>query len=115
MIDSTQEFKAAVTADARRTLLKAVIDIIDPDLVYGAVTNSVAASFAKPQQLINKAMNPNGNYQTLEHNRWLLNGNSSFVPAAPEELPGEVGYVSDIISGTDGEFSSPVWIRRNPV
>lgn len=111
MIDSTQEFKAAVTADARRTLLKAVIDIIDPDLVYGAVTNSVAASFAKPQQLINKAMNPNGNYQTLEHNRWLLNGNSSFVPAAPEELPGEVGYVSDIISGTDGEFSSPVWIE----
>lgn len=111
MIDSTQEFKAAVTADTRRTLLKAVIDIIDPDLVYGAVTNSVAASFAKPQQLINKTMNPNGNYQTLEHNRWLLNGNGSFVPAAPEELPGEVGYVSDIISGTDGEFSSPVWIE----
>ena len=48
---------------------------------------------------------------SLERNRWLLNGNSSFVPAAPEELPGEVGYVSDIISGTDGEFSSPVWIE----
>ena len=111
MIESTQEYKAAVTADARRILLKAVIEIIDPDITYGAVANAAAASFAKPEQLINKTMNTEGNYQTLEHNRWLLNGNSSFVPANPTELAGEVGYVSDAVSGTAGEFSTPVWVQ----
>lgn len=111
MIESTQEYKAAVTADVRRTLLKAVIDIIDPDITYGAVTHSGAASFAKPEQVINKTMNTEGNYQTLEHNRWLLDGNSSFVPENPAELKGEVGYVSDVLSGAGGEFSSPVYVE----
>lgn len=111
MIESSQEYKAAVTADARRTLLKAVIDIIDPDITYGAVSHSAAASFSKSGQVINKAMNPDGNYQTLEHNRWLLDGNSSFIPANPAELTGEVGYVSDTLSGAGGEFSAPVYIE----
>lgn len=111
MIESSQEYKAAVTADARRTLLRAVIDIIDPDITYGAVSHSAAASFSKSGQVINKTMNPNGNYQTLEHNRWLLDGNSSFIPANPAELQGEVGYVSEAISGAGGEFSTPVWAQ----
>lgn len=111
MIESTQEFKAAITADVRRTLLKAVIDIIDPDITYGAVSHSAAASFAKPEQMVNKAMNPDGNYQTLEHNRWLLDGNSSFIPANPTELAGEVGYVSEALSGAGGEFSTPVYAQ----
>ena len=111
MIESSQEYKAAVTADARRTLLKAVIEIIDPDIVYGAVSHSAAASFAKPEQLINKTMNTEGNYQTLEHNRWRLDGNGSFIPANPAELEGEVGYVSEAISGAGGEFSTPVWAQ----
>ena len=111
MIESSQEYKAAVTADARRTMLKAVIDIIDPDITYGAVSHSAAASFAKPEQVINKTMNTEGNYQTLEHNRWFLNGNSSFVPTNPKELAGEIGYVSEAISEGSGEFASPVWVQ----
>ena len=45
MIDSTAEYKAAITADARRILLKAIIDISDPDMVYGAITSSGEAPF----------------------------------------------------------------------
>lgn len=111
MIESSAEYKAAVTADARRTLLKAVIDIIDPDISFGTASGSEEAAFSKPEQLVNKVMNTDGDYQTLEHNRWLLNGVGGFVPAVASELEGEVGYVSEALSGAGGEFSSPVWVQ----
>ena len=36
MIKSGQAYHAAITGDARRVLLRAVIDIISPDIVFGA-------------------------------------------------------------------------------
>lgn len=111
MINSSAEYKAAITADARRTLLKAAIDIIDPDIVYGETGYSEIASFAKPAQLLNKKWKSNTNYVTLEHNRWLLDGDSSLIPEDPQQLVGEVGYISDSLSGEDGSFENPPWVE----
>lgn len=111
MIESTAAYKAAITADARRTLLKAVIDIIDPDIAYGAASFSEAASFSKPAQLVNKVMNSDSSYVTLEHNRWLLNGNNRFIPEDTEQLAGEIGYVGESLSGDGGIFKEPVWVE----
>ena len=36
MIKSSAAYQAAITGDARRILLRAIIDLISPDIVYGA-------------------------------------------------------------------------------
>ena len=110
MIDSTAEYKAAITADARRILLKAIIDISDPDMVYGAITSSGEAPFSRADQLTDKEFSPNQNYVTLEKNRWLLNGKYKIVPES-NIIPGQVGFVGDSLSGAGGEFDPPVWVE----
>ena len=110
MIDSTAEYKAAITADARRILLKAIIDISDPDMVYGAITSSGEAPFSKIDQLTDKELFPSNSYVTLEKNRWLLNGKFKIIPEN-NIIPGQVGFVSNSLSGAGGEFDSPVWVE----
>lgn len=110
MINSSAEYKAAVTAAHRRVLLKAVVEIIDPDMVIGAATFSDAAPFSKPEQISNKEFAPEWQYVTLERNRWTLNGKMSLVPA-DNSLPGEIGYVSDVLSGDDGTYTERPWVE----
>ena len=40
MIESSAGYKTAVVADARRTYIRAVINIIDPDIVFGSASVS---------------------------------------------------------------------------
>ena len=51
MIKSGQAYHAAITGDARRVLLRAVIDIISPDIVFGAGETSGQIPWSKPEQL----------------------------------------------------------------
>ena len=48
MLDITDGYKHAIVGDVRRMLIKAIIDISDPDMVFGDVTSSGSASFSKP-------------------------------------------------------------------
>ncbi len=110
MIDSTSEYKAAITADARRILLKAIIDISDPDMVYGAITSSGEAPFSRDDQLTDKEFSPDQNYVTLEKNRWILNGKYKIIPEN-NIITGQVGFVGNSLSGDGGEFNSPAWVE----
>ena len=110
MIDSTAEYKAAITADARRTLLKAIINISDPDMTYRAIKSSGIAPFSRGAQLYDKEFSPSQNYVTLEKHRWLLNGKCKIIPEN-NRIPGQVGFVGDSLSGDGGTFDSPTWVR----
>lgn len=110
MIKSSEQYKVAITADVRRTLLKAAIDIIDPDIVYGETEYAAAAPFAKPEQLLNKKWKSNSDYRTLELNRWILNTSGSFI-SDPQAVKGELGYISETLSGPDGLFENPPWVE----
>ena len=44
MIESTAAYQAAITGDTRRIFLRALIDIIDPDLQWGTVDKIGRAS-----------------------------------------------------------------------
>lgn len=110
MIESTSEYKAAITADARRILLKAIIDISDPDMVYGTITSSGEAPFSRDDQLTDREFSPAQNYVTLEKNRWMLNGKYKIIQEN-NIIPGQVGFVSDSLSGDGGEFNSPAWVE----
>lgn len=111
MISSSAAYQAAITGDARRIFLRAVIDIIDPDITFGAVTDSGSAPFSQPQQLYNKEMEISPAYATLERNRWLLDGSFAVVPDRAADIDGEIGYVSQELSGEDGTFSPAQYVE----
>ena len=54
MLDLSRSYYGAITADARRILLRAIIDISDPDLVFGTVDSQSAAPFSQPEQSTTK-------------------------------------------------------------
>lgn len=111
MIECTDGYKAAITGDTRRMLLKAVIDIISPDIVFGTGDSSGEIAYSKPEQLHNKVFERDVKFETLEHNRWKLDGSFDVLPDSPAEVTGEVGYVGDALSGSDGTFSPAAWVE----
>ena len=109
MIETTAAYKAAITGDARKILLKAIIDIISPDIVYGFPASSGFSSLAKPEQLHSRKIDTYSEYVTLELNRWGLDGTFELIPE--EGLPGEVAGINETLSGFDGTFSIPQWME----
>ena len=106
MINTSEVYKSAIVADARQMVLKAVIDIIDPNVTYGSATSSEAESFADLTQLHNKVFKLD-QYASLERNYWILDG------SAKVGTSGEVGFVSTALSDDNGEFSDAQWISLN--
>ena len=51
MLDVSQAFKNAIVADSRKIKLRAVMDIIDPDIEYGTVGGSTRTAYSIPAQL----------------------------------------------------------------
>ncbi len=113
MIESSAAFKEAIKGDSRKIYVKAVVDITDPDIEYGEVSTSAETWFSKKEQLTDKKLSADNNYETLEHNRWLLNGDGSYVPENANEIKNEIGFVSEAVSGENGYFAEPVQIELN--
>lgn len=113
MIESSAAYKEAITADSRKIFVKAVVDITDPDIEYGEVSTTAETWFSKKEQLIDKKLSSDNNYVTLEHNRWLLNGDSDYFPEDASKIKNEIGFVSEAVSGENGYFAEPVLIELN--
>lgn len=111
MIEATKEFREAVVADARRTLIRATVDVSDPDTVYGPVEGSAQDPFSKPAQLINKVFERGDNYATLETNYWILDGSLEVYPDSPEKTVGEQGSLSEGLCGEDRLFEGDQWVK----
>lgn len=109
MLDITDGYKHAIVGDVRRMLIKAVIDISGPDMVFGDINSSGSASFSKGEQLHDKTMELDSRYATLEPNRWVLDGSFRLIPDDPQSISGEVGFVGNVLSGEDGSFANPVY------
>ncbi len=112
MLDRSDAYLAAITAESRRIRVRASVSIIDPDIAFLPAASSGAAPWSKPEQLINKTMELDSRYATLERNRWLLNGTFRLIPDAPQQLSGEIGHVGDVLSGDDGTFPQAVWTEE---
>ena len=111
MIKSGQAYHAAITGDARRVLLRAVIDIISPDIVFGAGETSGQIPWSKPEQLHDKVFGNPAKYATLERDRWALDGTWNLLPDDPTQTVGQMGYIGSVLSGTDGTFATPPWVE----
>lgn len=110
MIKSSAAYQAAITGDARRILLRAVLDLISPDIVYGSGASSGKISWSNLAQIHDKVMDTPPRYSTLEHNRWGLSGTFGVFPPAPAEISG-LGYVGDVLSGDNGSFTESPWVE----
>lgn len=104
MISASDAYRAAIVGDSRRMILKAVIDIIDPDIVYGEILAESENKYSRLDELKDKEFGNPPKYATLETDRWALDGSWLIHPDNEEDcLPG-VGYASDRLSGEDGSF-----------
>lgn len=105
MIESSEAYKNAIIGDARRTYLRAVVDISDPDIVYGEVSSESKAAFANGAQLHDRVLSYSPPVATLENDRWLLDGSFEFVEDDhTTEL--QTAYVSKTLSDENGGFSA---------
>lgn len=111
MIKSGQAYHAAITGDARRVLLRAVIDIISPDIVFGAGETFGQIPWSKPEQLHDKVFGNPAKYATLERDRWALDGTWDLLPDDPTQAVGQMGYIGNVLSGADGTFATPPWVE----
>lgn len=106
MIDTTEAYRAAVTGTVRRTYIRAVVNIVSPSIAYGAPTGAEQATeYSKPEQLHNLNFDSEDNYQTLELNRWLLDGSTVPLPDDGADILRQVGYVGAALSDADGNFA----------
>lgn len=111
MINSTAAYSAAIVADARRMMLKATLDIIDPDITYGTVNTSGHTPYSVPDQMLDRVLQLDTKYATLERNRWMLGGGFSTLPDSLSGVPGQFGVESAVLSGDDGTFADPPWVE----
>lgn len=109
MLSITDGYRSAIVGDVRRMLIKAQLEIVDPDITYGTVNSSGAAAFSKGAQIYDKELSLNSRYATLEPGRWVLDGSFRLIPDEPQAISGEVGFVGDVLSGEDGSFASAVY------
>lgn len=109
MLEMTDGYKSAIVGDVRRMYIKAMLEIIDPDIVYVGSNGSGAAPWSKSDQLFDKNMAMDARYATLEPGHWVLDGSFRLIPDDPTALSGEVGHVGDVLSNEDGTFSTEVY------
>lgn len=111
MIKSGQAYHAAITGDARRVLLRAVIDIISPDIVFQAGGTSGQIAWSNLLQLYDKIFDNPTKYATLERDRWALDGTWDLLPDDPTQAEGQMGYIGNVLFGADGTFATPPWVE----
>lgn len=111
MLDATQEYRKAIVGDSRRMLVKAIIDIIDPDIVYGDVLSESQSKYIRANELYDKNFDNPPKYATLENNRWLLDGSWSIYPDAVSDCRPGIAYASGALSGEDGYFAVPQYVE----
>lgn len=111
MIKSGQAYHAAITGDARRVLLRAVIDIISPDIVFGAGETSGQIPWSNLEQIHDKVFGNPTKYATLERDRWALDGTWDLLPDDPTQTVGQMGYIGNVLSGEDETFATPPWVE----
>ncbi len=110
-MEATQAYREAIVGSPRRIELSAVVDISDPDKKYLPVTASPETAWSRKEQLHNYIIDAPDRYATLERGRWLGDGSFDLFPD-DYSVPNEVGYASEILSGSSGAFSE-VFVQLN--
>lgn len=93
--------------------LKAIFDLIDPDLTYGVTTSNGEFKYSNSELLHSRKLGNAPKYTTGENNRWLLDGTWMLFPSDASEVTEDMFFIGNEISGPDGSFKNPVWVQEN--
>lgn len=107
MINHSEAYGKAVTADVRRTYIRAEIKIVSQALKYGNQEGDFAEGYARPEQLCDQEFIGSDDYATLELNRILLDGTMHLMPDDHADIVGQIGAVSDRLCDENGVFDPP--------
>lgn len=106
MINCSDDYKAAIIGDMRRMYIKAVIDLIDPDISYGENTSS-GEKYVSDGLIHDKTFETQKKYITCEQDRTMLDGSWELYPDSGSAVSN--GFISDTLCGTDG--STNQWVQ----
>jgi hypothetical protein len=109
MYSTSQAFKDAVYAPTRRVTARVMFDISDVTAegdVTSIATTTELASLSQKAQINNDVRASTYNLATLEQDRFRLDGSFSF-PDSVAANNGETGFVSSVLCGADGTFTTP--------
>lgn len=109
MLEQSTAYQAAITADTRRMLLQALIEIVAPDITYGAATSNSMSQYSDVSLLHDGDFSAPARFATLERNRWLLDGSFDLLPDSP---PAAIPFMTAAVSGDDGTFETPVTLEQ---
>lgn len=111
MIKSSDAYRAAIVGDSRRMILRAIIDIIDPDIVYGEITAESQSKYIRLDELRDKEFGNPPKYATLEGNRWALDSSWDIYPDDAADCSSGIAYTSGTMSGQDGVFQRAQYVE----
>lgn len=109
MYPTSQAYKDAVYAPARRVTAKVTFDISDVTAagdVTSITTTTELAPISKKDQINNNARDATYKLATLEQDRFKLDGSFSFADDVTTANNGEVGFISSALCDATGVFSS---------
>lgn len=105
MITTTPAYDVAVYSASRQTFGKIIFDLLDVDAYLDAtVTVTSENSFSKKTQTTDQIRDLVGKLATFENNYFLLDG-SFKIPPKVGEGSYQVGWWSDLVSDSNGDFS----------
>lgn len=106
MIKKSDAYRAAVVGDTRHMRVKALVDIVDPDIVREGVETSPADAYSEPAEIYDRDFTSAPVKATLEPGRWLLGGETALFPDTPSELEGVKNFTSEAVCGADCTFET---------
>ena len=108
MIEHSAEYDKAVVADSRRQYVRAVFDLVDPDMTIEGVGSNDESPYSLTSQIVERGTDETEQkIATLEPDRWALDGTWDIEPVDPADRLGQVGWEGGTLSGDDGAFSEP--------
>lgn len=110
MLNASTAAQEMVVATRRNLKPRVNIKVIDPDLVFGAVTSSGENTYSDSDHLTNEVVDA-VKYATNERCRMVLDGTWAGMPDTVGEIVGEIGFVGDELSGADGTFSGSPYVE----
>lgn len=101
MLNTSTLFKNGIVADSRKIKVKALMDIISPDITYGTVGGSATTAYSRPAQ-IHDGITELAPYATLEKNRWALDGTFDIAFTGIDQ---EIAWESSALGNGSGNMS----------
>lgn len=108
MIEHSDTYSRAIVADSRKQIVRAVFDLVDPDAQVDSVSTDDESVISLTEQVVARGKGESEQrIATLEANRWILDGSFEITPDDKWNRIGQVGWESESICDSNGDFSAP--------